>query len=129
MIDKGQGEAYRQYREALRLLERPLLSTWPCLTEALYFLHELRGWEGQQALWSLIENDVIRIHHPAAEDLRRAATLMEQYQDTPMDFADASLVVLAELTGIRRILTLDRDFFVYQLPGKSSFEVMRLGVN
>lgn len=113
----------------MRSLERPLLSTWPCLTEALYFLHELRGWEGQQALWRLIENDIIRIYQPAAEDLRRAATLMEQYQDTPMDFADSSLVVLAELTGLRSILTLDKDFFVYQLPGKSSFEVIRLGVN
>ncbi len=128
LVDKGQGEAHRLYKEALRTSERPLLSTWPCLTEALYFLHELRGWEGQQALWALIEKDVIRVHHPAAEELRRAAALMEQYQDTPMDFADASLVVLAERTGLRRILTLDRDFYIYQLPGKNVFEVIRLGI-
>lgn len=128
LLDKGQGEAHRQYKEALRSLERPLLSTWPCLTEALYFLHELRGWEGQKALWALIENEVIRIHHPAAEELQRISELMEQYQDTPMDFADASLVALAEITGLRRILTLDQDFYVYKLPGKDSFEVIRLGL-
>ena len=37
-----------------------------------------------------------------------------------MDFADASLVLLAEKTGIREVLTVDRrDFSVYRLHGKA----------
>src|SRR2546426_11676029 len=37
-----------------------------------------------------------------------AAELMHQYRDTPMDFADATLVLLADQTGTTDILTLDR---------------------
>jgi len=35
-----------------------------------------------------------------------------------MDFADATLVITAEKTGIREIISLDRDFDIYRLPGK-----------
>jgi len=35
-----------------------------------------------------------------------------------MDFADATLVIIAERTGIRNILSLDSDFDIYRLPGK-----------
>jgi predicted nucleic acid-binding protein len=43
---------------------------------------------------------------------------MRQYGDLPMDLADASLLWLAQQSGIRRIATLDRrDFGVYRLPG------------
>ncbi len=37
--------------------------------------------------------------------------LMVRYADTPMDFADATLVALAEEFGIGRVLTLDRRGF------------------
>jgi predicted nucleic acid-binding protein len=35
-----------------------------------------------------------------------------------MDFADATLVLTAEKTGIREIISLDKDFDIYRLPGK-----------
>ena len=41
-----------------------------------------------------------------------------------MDFADATLVVLAERLRTRRIFTLDADFRVYRLRGRSSFELI-----
>ena len=41
---------------------------------------------------------------------------MELYADHPMDLADASLVVAAELLGTRRIFTIDRkDFETYRV--------------
>ena len=51
-------------------------------------------------------------------DMPRIVQLTEQYADLPMDFADATLVVTAEKTGIREIISLDKDFDVYRLPGK-----------
>jgi hypothetical protein len=36
---------------------------------------------------------------------------MSKYSDTPMDFADATLVLLAEEVGVTEILTLDRRGF------------------
>jgi len=51
-------------------------------------------------------------------DLPRILELTEKYADLPMDFADATLVVTAEKTGIKEIISLDKDFDIYRLPGK-----------
>jgi len=51
-------------------------------------------------------------------DMYRIVALTEKYADVPMDFADATLVVTAEKTGIREIISLDKDFDIYRLPGK-----------
>jgi predicted nucleic acid-binding protein len=39
-----------------------------------------------------------------------------------MDFADATLVIVAEKTGIRKIISIDSDFDIYRLPGKIKIE-------
>jgi predicted nucleic acid-binding protein len=51
-------------------------------------------------------------------DMLRITELTKKYADLPMDFADATLVITAEKTGIREIISLDRDFDIYRLPGK-----------
>ncbi len=50
----------------------------------------------------------------------------EKYRDLPMDFADASLLWVAEQTGITDILTIDlRDFSPYRLQnGKALVPVL-----
>jgi len=57
-------------------------------------------------------------------DTLRACDLMGRYADAPMDFADASLVVTAEKTGITRILIFDRHFYAYRINGKTPFDVV-----
>jgi predicted nucleic acid-binding protein len=49
---------------------------------------------------------------------------MAQYRDRPMDLADATLVIAAEKTGIKQILTLDSDFLFYQISDRDSFDVI-----
>jgi len=51
-------------------------------------------------------------------DMLRLIELTEKYADVPMDFADATLVITAEKTGIRKIISIDRDFDIYRLPRK-----------
>jgi predicted nucleic acid-binding protein len=51
-------------------------------------------------------------------------TLMIQYQDVPMDLADASLVAIAEVLNQRQIFTLDSDFYIYRRYGNQPFEVV-----
>ena len=53
-------------------------------------------------------------------DLPRIIQLTDKYADLPMDFADATLVITAEKTGIREIISMDKDFDVYRLPGKEN---------
>jgi predicted nucleic acid-binding protein len=48
--------------------------------------------------------------------LQRAFELMEQYADHPMDLADASLIVAAEILRTRKVFTVDRnDFNTYRI--------------
>lgn len=50
--------------------------------------------------------------------------LMDIYSDTPMDFADASLVAAARTDESRRIFTLDSHFYAYLTEDGKPFEVI-----
>jgi predicted nucleic acid-binding protein len=57
--------------------------------------------------------------------LREAARLMAKYVDTPMDFADVTLVLLAEALGVNEILTLDRrGFTVFRIRQRQPFRLL-----
>lgn len=111
-------------RDALDLLQLPLLTTWPAFTEAMYLIGRAGGWPGQKALWQLILRDDLVVAPPSTTAAERAALLMETYSDRPMDLADATLVALAEERRITRIFTLDADFQVYRLGGRRRFDVV-----
>jgi len=51
------------------------------------------------------------MHFSQAADLSESARRMQKYADIPMDYADATLVLLAERTGVFDVLTLDRRGF------------------
>jgi uncharacterized protein len=102
-----------------------LLTTWPCFTEAMYLLGEVGGYRYQAALWNLRATGRIHLRELSSEEAGRMAALMDKYQDTPMDLADASLVAVAESLSLRQIFTLDRDFYVYRLQDGTAFEVVR----
>ena len=54
-----------------------------------------------------------------------AAKLMHKYQDTPMDYADATLVVVAEGLRTDRVLTLDRrGFLAYRRLNGGRFSIV-----
>ena len=54
----------------------------------------------------------------------RMAELMGKYRDKPMDLADASLVAAAEHLSLRRVFTIDRDFYIYRLADGSALELV-----
>ncbi len=57
--------------------------------------------------------------------LRRCQELIQKYQDLPMDYADATLATLAEDLRTDLIFTTDRkDFSVYRIHGRGSFEIL-----
>ncbi len=73
------------------------------LTETAYFLPaRLRA-----AVAELVQKSAIEVHHPDRSAYGRIAELLCKYADIDPDWADISLVWLAETTGITRIATLD----------------------
>jgi len=125
LIDKADKDNHEKVTALFKLQETPPLTTWQCLTEAMYFLLEKRGWEGQKTLLTFVTRGAIEVHDAKKEDVERIIELMEKYYDRPMDFADASLVFLAENRGLKQILTLDlSDFRIYRINGRDSFEII-----
>ena len=111
---------HRRAVDALSTIRFPVITTWPCLTEAMHLV----GSAGQVKLIQQIRAGAYTLQTMTLEDALRACDLMLQYVDAPMDFADASLVVAAEKAGVDRILTFDRHFHAYQIKGNIPFEVL-----
>lgn len=109
---------------ALRGLGRPLLTTWPVLTEAMHLLGAKVGWRGQDALWEFVARGQLDVAELSASARDRTRALMQKYRDTPMALAGATLVALAEERGLRRVFTLDDDFTVYRFAGRRRFDLV-----
>ena len=102
----------------------PLVTTWPCFTEAMYLLGKVIGFRGQSELWAFRTTGWLEILDLKPSDVDRMIQLMEKYKDTPMDLADASIVAVADRLGQKRVFTLDSDFRVYRLSDGSAFEII-----
>lgn len=95
-----------------------LITTWPVITEVVYMLDFNQHAQGDFLTW--LQRDALHIANLDKEHLTRLCELWQTYQDVPMDLADGSLLVIAELTGITDILTVDSDYFIYRIKGKRS---------
>ncbi len=102
----------------------PMVTTWPCLAEAMYLTGREDGWDMQRLVARYIATDTLRLHTPTRQETTRILELMEQYADRPMDLADASLVALAEAEGYTRVFSIDEDFYIYRLADGIALEVL-----
>jgi hypothetical protein len=117
LIDPRQAAPHAACKAVLPRLSSPLITTWPSFAEAMYLAGRAGGWPMQRLLWGFVERDALAIHESGPVEVRRMLGLMEQYRDTPMDLADASLVAVAEVVGLSRIFTLDGHFRLYRIAG------------
>lgn len=90
----------------------------------MYLLWRAGGLPAQEELWGYLADGLVVLHTPEAREWERMRVLMRQYRDTPMDLADASLVVAAERSNLRRIFTLDSHFHAYRINGMHPFEAV-----
>jgi len=96
------------------------ISTLAVFTEVSYFLSVNPN--AQQDFFEWVMHKGVIISDINQHDIPRIAELVKKYTDLPMDFADATLVVTAEKTGIKKIISLDKDFEIYRLPGKEKIK-------
>jgi len=124
LLDADDINHNRCLKASLRLPPNPMLTTWACFTEAMYLLGSVGGFRYQSALWRLHATSRLVLHQITPREMERMAALMEKYQDTPMDLADASLIAVAETRDLRRIFTTDSDFRIYRLANGSALEIL-----
>ncbi|MCI0493490.1 PIN domain-containing protein [candidate division KSB1 bacterium] len=89
-----------------------LYSTLPVVTEVLFLLDF--SIETQLDFLKWLESGAVEIVEIKSDDLYRIRKMMVKYQDVPMDFADATLMLISERLKIKDIMSLDKDFFVYR---------------
>jgi predicted nucleic acid-binding protein len=105
---------------ALRGTKLPLATTAAVLAEVFHFVGDYR----LAAAWRSLRRGTITLEPILDGDLPDLERLMLKYADRPMDFADATLVRLAEREGLSTILTVDQDFDVYRIGGRKAFRVL-----
>jgi hypothetical protein len=101
-----------------------LATTSAVITESMHFLSATRS--GPRLLAELVRTSGMGLFDLCQPpELDAAAALMDKYADTPMDFADATLVLLAEALGQNEILTLDRrGFSAFRMRRGRSFRLV-----
>lgn len=100
-----------------------LATTGAVITEAMHFVSVSR--EGARVLAEFVVASGAEVYDLCRPpELLESALLMEKYADTPMDFADATLVLLAEALDVHDILTLDRrGFATYRTRRRKHFRL------
>jgi predicted nucleic acid-binding protein len=108
---------------ALQGIHAPLLTVGPAVTEAMFLLGFSS--KAQSTLLEMVQLETLRLAPLDASDMPRIRALMAEYKDRRMDFADASLVRVAEREKLTRIFTVDRrDFTVYRLLKTGRFSIL-----
>lgn len=98
-----------------------LLTTEAVLTETLALLSTRQQLRCLEWLGNVCETGLLVVDREPL-DFRATEKLIGKYADQPMDFADATVVMLARRTGTREILTADRrDFVVYRFAKGTRF--------
>lgn len=109
--------------QALRSSAIPLLTTEAVLTEAFHLIG--KGVYDKERLWRFVRSGGLTLRPMEDSDLPALHSLMAQYADRPMDFADATLVHLAARESISVIVTVDHDDFeTYRIAGRKRFTIL-----
>src|SRR5437016_14353825 len=86
-----------RHKDCVAALEQwsgPVVTSEAVLTESLYLVGP--RWDAQKVCLEFLLRGAFLLVSSSQQSLKRVAGLMQKYHDIPMDFADATLVVLGE---------------------------------
>jgi len=113
---------HQRCREAFAELRLPLATSTAVLTELFHLVGD--SVRENDAAWRFIRSGAITLLSIAEHELAEIETLMRKYRDRPMDFADATLVYLAQRESISTVFTVDtNDFETYRIAGRKRFRI------
>ena len=111
LFDKSD-DYHKSMHEFMRNYEGRLVTSWAVVTEVLHMLDFNVQVQIDFLKW--IERDAIEIPVLSMQHISRIINLSEKYSDIPMDFADATLIIISDIENIGEIITIDSDFHVYR---------------
>jgi uncharacterized protein len=109
--------------EILLHIERPLLTSWPVITEAGWLLRNSPA--ALSSLYTAYSSGLLDLLALSPGEFADLEELRSRYASLSPQLADLTLVHLAQREGLDTIFTLDRrDFSVYRRKGKSGFHLL-----
>ena len=102
-----------------------MLTTEAVVTEVAYVLAASPEHQHAALLWLQRARAADVLEVVAVEDHAALVRILAKYADLPCDYADATLIWLAEKTGVLQIATIDQgDFSIYRVRGRRRFRVL-----
>jgi predicted nucleic acid-binding protein len=102
-----------------------LLTTEAVVTETAYVLGASRPHQRAAILWfdRATRAGLLEVH--PVQNYAALDAILARYAELPCDYADATLIALAETAGVSVIATVDqRDFSVYRLGRRKRFRIV-----
>lgn len=102
-----------------------LLTTEAVVTETAYVLAATRPHQRAALLWfdRAVTAGLLEIQ--PVQSYSTVDAILARYAQLPCDYADATLIALAEAAGVSVIATVDqRDFSVYRLARRKRFRIV-----
>lgn len=122
LVDRSE----KLHADCVAVLERwtgSIVTTEAVLTETLYLVGP--QWRAQKVCLEFLLRGAFQLVPSSQASLQRITVLMERYRNVPMDFADATLVVLAEELDTDLVFTLDRrGFSIYRLNQRKALHLI-----
>lgn len=100
----------------LKHYDGKLLTSWPVITEVTHMLSFNIRVQIDFLEW--LNRSALHIVNLESTHLNRIIELSKKYSDVPMDLADSTLIVIAEMLNIKTIITIDSDYYVYRTKSK-----------
>ena len=121
LVDRSESR-HKECVDWLKQFRGEIYSSEAVLTEVLYLLNF--SFPAQSAALDFVLNGAVILVPSSVESLLAVKNLMEKYQDLPMDFADGSLVCIAQDLGIYDAVTFDKRHFGLYHVGKKPFSIV-----
>ena len=109
--------------ETLSSLRLPFATTAAVLAELFHMIGD--DPHGGAAAWAFLRSGAVVLASVEGRDLPALEALMKRYSDRPMDFADATLVHVAERDSLTTVFTTDHDDFeTYRIGRRVRFRIV-----
>jgi hypothetical protein len=114
---------HERCRDAFEHLRLPLSTSTAVLTELFHLVGDNK--REVELAWKFVRSGAVTVLSISDRDMPDLEALLAKYHDRPMDFADATLVHLAQRESLFTVFTVDHDDFeTYRVGGRRRFRIL-----
>lgn len=118
-------EHHNKVVRVMQNLRESIVLPIPVITETAYLVKRANGAEQLAQFLDGLSEATYLFETPTAQDYKRSAEIIRQYDNANIDFVDALIVAMSERLLITKILTVDaRHFRMFRPAHCHAFEIL-----